>query len=493
MILFVGLTDYVIRNLLRSSFAERARHLQLRLHGLVYPEIFDAYSKMLETEINMTSEPQDLVRLFDCASANLERIHFRANLYQRSRVNCRTFRAKRRNSSAEQATPLALRLKFEAALLFGKMGGMLGWERNLEEEYFRELAQSDYVKNHCVPYLTRMRPSVVVSASADGFPDTPWLVAAALLGIPKAIWIRSWDNITTKCELIPDAESFLVWSEFMERELELYFPKCRDRSIIRIGTPQFDGHHDPSNIIPRKEFCSRAGLDPDRPIILYCTGGTHICQNEHQVIQQVHRLVEGLKDVGSPQLLVRLHPYFWDTNIDFYNSIPENVKFWPKREEATKRFNRSSSGLLDDYQVMLSSFYHQAVNVNIASTVTVDSAVYDRPIVCIAFDGPQKLPRWLSVRRFYLEYEHFIQVVKTGAAEVAWNEEELRGALIRALTEPRRLSAQRKRLVDMECGEIDGKAGERLADALNLMAQIKGQESFTTHPDGQLYNVGIAT
>jgi len=101
--------------------------------------------------------------------------------------------------------------------------------------------------------------------------------------------------------------------------------------------------------------------------------------------------------------------------------------------------------------------------------------------------------RWLSVRRFYLEYEHFIQVVKTGAAEVAWNEEELRGALIRALTEPRRLSAQRKRLVDMECGEIDGKAGERLADALNLMAQIKGQESFTTHPDGQLYNVGIAT
>ena len=198
MILFVGLTDYVIRNLLRSSFAQRARHLQLRLHGLVYPEIFDAYSKMLETEINMTSEPQDLVRLFDCASANLERIHFRANLYQRSRVNCRTFRAKRRNSSAEQATPLALRLKFEAALLFGKMGGMLGWERSLEEKYFRELAQSDYVKNHCVPYLTRMRPSVLVSASADGFPDTtfpgipyPVVIMVALFVIVSVLLSRT--------------------------------------------------------------------------------------------------------------------------------------------------------------------------------------------------------------------------------------------------------------------------------------------------------------
>jgi len=489
MILFVGLTDYVIRNLLRSSFAERSRHLGLRLHGMVYPEIFEAYKELLEAEINMTSEPQDLVRLYDCASSNLERIHFRATLYQRSRVNCRTFRAKRRNSSAEQSTPAALRLKFEAALLFGKMGGILGWENSLGEEYFNELAQSEYVRNRCVPYLRQMRPSVVVSASTDGFPDTPWLVAAGLLGIPKAIWIRSWDNITTKCELIPDAELFLVWSEFMEKELRLYFPNYGHRSIVRIGTPQFDGHHDVSNIIPRKEFCRRTGLDPERPIILYCTGGTHICQNEHQVIQQVHRIVEGLKDNGAPQLLVRLHPYFWDTNIDFYNSIPASVKFWPKREEATKRFNRSSSGLLDDYQIMLSSFYHQAVNVNIASTLTVDSAVYDRPIICNAFDGPQKLPRWLSVRRFYQEYEHFIQVVKTGAAEIAWNEDEFRGALIRALSEPERLSTQRKQLVNMECGEIDGKAGERLADILNTIAKADGRDSSGLLRESDLYSV----
>jgi len=478
MILIVGLTDYVIRNLLRSSFAERARQLELRLHGMVYPEIFSAYRDMLHSELGMTSEPQDLVGL---AEPRAERLAFRASLYQRSRVNCRTYRAKRRSNLSEREYPFSTKLKFEAALLLGRLGGKLGWETGLEEQYFSAVAGSDYVQNVCLPYLRKMRPAAVVSASSDGFPDTPWLIAAGLMRIPRAVWIRSWDNITTKCELIPDAELFLVWSEDMERELRLYFPRYHHRRVLKIGTPQFDGHLDPSSIIPRKEFCERMGLDPDRPIVLYCTGGSHICQNEHLVIKHVHEVVQDLKDAGNPQLLVRLHPYFWDTNINLYETISANVTFWPKREEASERFNRSTAGLLEDYRIMLSSFYHQAVNVNIASTVTLDSAVYDRPIVCIAYDGPQKLSRSLSVRRFYLDYEHFISVVKARAVDVVWNQNELRRSLSRALLDPGWQSSERRRLIEMECGIGDGKAGQRLAEVLSQMVQNKMVEIDTSY------------
>ena len=470
MILIIGLTDYVIRNLLRSSFASRARELDLRLHGLVYPENFPAYREILYNELAMTSEPQDLVGLTD---HHLGRLAFRANLYQRGRVNSRTYRAKRRNSLSEREHPFSLRLKFEAALLLGRVGGKLGWESGLGEQYFTGLAQFDYVQRVCLPYLKRMRPTLLVSASADGFPDTPWLIAAGLMGIPRVVWIRSWDNITTKCELIPDAELFLVWSDFMERELRLYFPRYHHRGVLSIGTPQFDGHGDQVNIIPREEFCAKMGIDPNRPIVLYCTGGTHICRNEHLVIKHVYEAVQELKNVRNPQLLVRLHPYFWDTNIDLYKEIPTNLIFWPKREDAAKRFSRSVAGLLDDYQIMLSSFHHQAVNVNIASTVTLDSAVYDRPIICIAYDGPQKLPRSLSVRRFYLDYEHFIQVIKARAVDVVWNQRELKQSLRQALLDPRERTAERRQLVDLECGMVDGKAGQRLAEVLSQMVQYK--------------------
>ena len=412
--------------------------------------------------------PKSLVKLTDPL---LDRLAFRTTLFQRSRVNCRTFRSKRRNSLAERDYPLSVKLKFEAALVLGRLGGKLGWENDLAEQYFLGLGESDFVQNTCLPYLRKTRPAAVVSASADGFADSPWLVAAGLMGIPRAVWMRSWDNITTKCELLPDAEVFLVWSEFMEQELRLYFPRYNHRRFLKIGTPQFDGHHDSSNIIPRKEFCERMGLDPNRPIVLYCTGGTHICQNEHLVIKHVHEVVQSLKDKGNPQLLVRLHPYFWDTNIDFYDTIPDSVTFWPKRETATKLFNRSSAGLVDDYRIMLSSFYHQAVNVNIASTVTLDSAVYDRPIVCIAYDGPQKLPRSLSVRRFYLDYEHFIQVLKTGGVDVVRSQPELGESLSRVLRDPHWRSAERRRLIEMECGAIDGNAGRRLADVFGHLAQ----------------------
>lgn len=484
MILIVGLTDYVIRNLLRSSFAARARELDLRLHGLVYPEMLSAYREMLFKELGMTIEPQDLVGL---TAPRTERLASRANLYQRSRVNCRTYRAKRRNSLAERYYPISTKLKFEAALLLGRVGGKLGWEKGLVDQYFDAVAQSAYVQNVCLPYLRRNRPTLVVSASADGFPDTPWLIAAGLLGIPRVVWIRSWDNITTKCELIPDAELFLVWSDFMEKELRLYFPRYNHRHILRIGTPQFDGHRDHVNIISRQEFCARVGLDPNRPIVLYCTGGTHICQNEHLVIKHVYQAVQELKDLGNPQLLVRLHPYFWATNIDLYKEIPTDLIFWPKREDAAKRFNSSAAGLLEDYRIMLSSFYHQAVNVNIASTVTLDSAVYDRPIICVAYDGSQKLPRSLSVRRFYLDYEHFIQVIKARAVDVVWNRRELKQSLRQALVDPRGRRTERHRLVDLECGIVDGKAGERLAEVLNQVDQhrtVLNDASYTLRAAG---------
>ena len=88
MILIVGLTDYVIRNLLRSSFGARARQLGLRLHAMVYPDIFPAYRDMLESEIGMSSEPQDLVRLADFDSLSWNGYHsFQSLPAQSSKVS----------------------------------------------------------------------------------------------------------------------------------------------------------------------------------------------------------------------------------------------------------------------------------------------------------------------------------------------------------------------------------------------------------------------
>jgi hypothetical protein len=465
MILFGILNDYVLRNLLRSSFAPRAKELGMQLHGMIYPDSFSAYRDVLEREIGMSSEPQRLINLSEFKLPPLERLAFRSELYRNGRVNGHTFRSRRRQSWLEQGKDPIGRLKLESAFIAGRIAGKLRWDLPATKRYLRELEKTDYVRKICLPRLQKLSPELFVSGGPETFYDLPWLLAAGLLGIPRAIWIRSWDNITSKIAALPDVELFLVWSDLMEQELRRYFPEYTDRKIIRVGALQFDGHRDPSNIIPREEFCRKMGLEPERPILLYCTGGPHICRNEHLVIHDLQESIRELSRPYRPQLLIRLHPYFWNTDLQVYDNI-RGAAIWPRQEDAFNMVGGSTTGLLDDYRIMLSSFYHQSVNINIASTVTLDSAIFDRPIVNIAYDGNQKLSPLISVRRFYNQYDHYVSVLRSSAVDTAWDRIQLSEALRRALAYPERGTQERRQLVNTVCGPVDEQAGRCLADTL---------------------------
>lgn len=467
-ILFVGVNDYVLRNLLCSSFPGRARQLQLPLHAFVYPDSYPVYRDILERSLGMTSEPQELVRLSDWNLPGLERLAFRSSLYRASRVKSHTYRAYRRQGWIEDGRGLMGRLKLELAFKAGRLGGMIGLDGMLTMEYYRKIEETGYVQEVCVPRLKELAPALLVSASPETFYDVPWLLAAGLLGLPRVVWIRSWDNITSKMANLPDAETFLVWSELMERELRQYFPGYAHRKVIRIGALQFDGHRNPANVIPRTEFCSLMGLTAKKPILLYCTAGPHIVTNERLVIQDLQKILSEMPQSTRPQILVRLHPYSWNTDLRAYENL-RDVGIWPRQKDAAAMAGGSTTGLIDDYKIMISSFQHQAVNVNIASTVALDSVVLDKPVINIAYDGPQKLHPFISAIRVY-RYDHYRHVVNSGAVSLAYSFDELRRSLEQALLRPGLQHQQRQELVRLECGEVDGRAGERLADAIAACA-----------------------
>lgn len=474
-ILFAGVNDYILRNLLCSSFPERARQLRLQIHALVYPESYPVFREMLEREVGMTSEPQDKVRLSDWKLPHLERLAFRSSLYRASRVGNHTYKAYRRQAWEEGGKGVAARLKLELAFLAGRVGGMMGADEKLTREYFAGLTRTPYVQEVCIPRLKSLASDLLVSASPETFYDVPWLLAAGVLGIPRLIWIRSWDNMTSKITSLPDAETCVVWSELMARELCQYFPSYADRRIVKIGAPQFDGHCHPANIIPREEFCDRVGLNPRVPFILYCTGGPHVVTNEHLLIQDLQRIVSRTPTSSRPQILVRLHPYTWNTDMRAYEHL-RDMCLWPRPEQSAMMAGGSTTGLIDDYRIMLSSFYHQAVNINVASTVTLDSIVLDKPVVNIAYDGPQKVHPLISARRIY-RYDHYRHVVDSGAVSVSYSFAELRHHVEQALSCPDLQRRQRQELVRLECGDVDGRAGERLADVLAASAGEVSTES----------------
>ena len=87
---------------------------------------------------------------------------------------------------------------------------------------------------------------------------------------------------------------------------------------------------------------------------------------------------------------------------------------------------------------------------------------FNKPIVNIGFDGYSKKLFYLSARRYY-ERDHYKPLVDAQGVKVAYSESELQSLLNFYLKNPQADSDGRRKIVDRECGDIDGKAGERIA------------------------------
>jgi CDP-glycerol glycerophosphotransferase (TagB/SpsB family) len=103
--------------------------------------------------------------------------------------------------------------------------------------------------------------------------------------------------------------------------------------------------------------------------------------------------------------------------------------------------------------------------LSIFSTMALEAAVLDRPILAIDFDGYARRPFKRSIRRFAL-FEHFKHVRATGAMPVARNFGELKELLQTTLQKPQELAPARERLRRELAGPLDGRAATRLVGAL---------------------------
>ena len=72
----------------------------------------------------------------------------------------------------------------------------------------------------------------------------------------------------------------------------------------------------------------------------------------------------------------------------------------------------------DDIEHLVRLLRDADVVINTASTLAIDAAVLDRPVVSIAYDPSGDLPYDRSVRRYY-DYTHMAHVVRAGAVKLA--------------------------------------------------------------------------
>jgi hypothetical protein len=320
--------------------------------------------------------------------------------------------------------------------------------------------------------LRSVQPAVILCTNQRSLDVLPLIVASRSLGIPSATFVFSWDNLTSKGRIVAPFDHYLVWSEHMRRELIRYYPETPDERVHVVGTPQFAPYADSSIQLSREEFFGRLGADPDRPLICYSGGDEGTCPEDPEHVRVLLELVRSGRVRKNPQVLVRPAP------VDDARRYAKVVASFPEMILAVPAWRQTSAGdwtgaipLPADVEFLANLTRHADLNINVASTMTLDFALRDRPVVNVAFDVSDPPPFGRPLWEYYYRYEHYRPVVELGAARFARSPEELADHVNAYLEDPGLDREGRRRLVDLEVDVPLGEANGRIVDALVSIAK----------------------
>ncbi len=311
--------------------------------------------------------------------------------------------------------------------------------------------------------LIERRPAAVIATGPQRFEEPAVIAAAKRLGIPSLALITSWDNISTKNRIPFSHDGYLVWSERMKDELREYYPHARNRPVYVVGAPQFDVFFQKEIRKDRRTFCNSVGLKPELPIVLYALGSPNFLKEHHGAIALAERIQSG--ELGGVQLLVRPHPVF-DNGEEAreFERFGERVRVQRTGLAGSPTAGRSQSHT--DIVEWVNTFYHADVVVNLSSTATVDAAICDRPIVNLDYDPEPGQPNRALVKDVNHLWTHFKPIVESGGVSLAGSLNETVEAIRLYLSNPALHAERRRWIAEYVCGFVDGRCGERLADAM---------------------------
>jgi hypothetical protein len=325
--------------------------------------------------------------------------------------------------------------------------------------------------NKYVDLLGELRPALVFNGSHVHSRNTiPVINAARHLEIPTAAFIFSWDNLTSQGRIIPSYDHYFVWNDLLKDQLLSIYPSISPGQVYVTGTPQFDLHFRGDTYWTREHFCRVVGADPARPIVLYTTGMANHMPGEPEIVQQIADVLTTMPEHGPPQLLVRVYPKDRTGRFDEVKDRRKDILF----PGAAWESNWLTPGREDAY-LLANTLRHSAVGVNVASTVSLELCMFDKPVINIGYNPPSVDPGELSYARYY-SFDHYRPIVESGAVDVIFKLDKLRVSLLEALTNSQLRRHARQRLMNSFFGTtLDGRSAQRVAKALIELASRRSE------------------
>ena len=319
-------------------------------------------------------------------------------------------------------------------------------------------------------FFDQWHPSLLITAS-PGFhsqKDIPLIREAQDRGIKTLCAVFSWDNLTTN-GIFPTRPDYLaVWNARMKEEavgIHHYPPE----KVFVVGPTGFDLYQDKTIYLSRESFCERLGLDPRKKIITLTTAPPSVFDHRY-LVELLLRFVRNHSVVFPATILCRVHPH---DQRDLYREFEKDplVRLdYPGRFSKFIRWDPDRAETVH----LANTLKHSDVIVNIASTITIESALLDTPVINVAFstDATKQQFERQILRNHY--GQHFHHILECGGAWNARNEAALLEAINAYLEDPARDREGRRRMAEQLCYRLDGQASDRLAALVHRLAQTPG-------------------
>jgi hypothetical protein len=317
-------------------------------------------------------------------------------------------------------------------------------------------------------------PDVVVVPSLGYFLADAYLIREARRRAVRTVGVMTnWDHTTSKGTSAATPDVGIVWGERSAEEARVHHDMAAEPVEI-VGPAHYDHYYRPETFLDRGEFLRSLKLDPGRKTVLLAAMSPRPYPWNAPVLEILAKAAaEGT--LGAPaQILFRLHPNHlalrnenaerWraemgaiDDIVAHYGTVVVQSPLW---SDASDSFALEK----DDAVNLANSILHSDVVVTVFSTLNLEAAILDRPLVnCAIYGHDRELgPEDRSI----LTITHLRSIFDCRNSRIAVTSQELVESVAAYIADPSKDRAERQHFVHTELGPIRAGAVDRLAAAV---------------------------
>jgi len=329
------------------------------------------------------------------------------------------------------------------------------------KRFFRFLENKLFLDREYEPYFDKYQPDLVFSPHVLGVAEQAMVKVANRRGVMTVSMPKGWDNVERMFYRVK-SNKLIVYNKLLKQKAI----KHQDFSVKDVfvsGFAQFDSYFKKELILPREEYFERLGLDSRRRLLFFGSAGLW-SPNDEKMVEILSQWVTKEKFVFSCNLLIRPHfTNIFEKKYEKFRGLPHIYidNQYRKSEFFIDNWDLSK----DDIVHLINTLYHSDLVITFASTLTLDAAILDKPIINPGFWG------WIdrngkdqTAIRYQVPY--YQDIIKRNGVWLAKDIGDFREAINSYLKNPNLHSQGRGLLREDMCDKQDGRAGERIANYL---------------------------